>query len=47
MIFAVVVKLHEIFKNYLHLLGEAQNRLFFIISNGSKNSAMNLEKIYQ
>ena len=41
------LKLHEIFKNCLHLLGEGQNRLFPIISNSSKNRATNLEKIYQ
>ncbi len=45
--FCCNLKLHEIFKNCLHLLGEGQNRLFSIISNSSKNRATNLEKIYQ
>ena len=45
--FCCGLKLHEIFKNCLHLLGEGQNRLFLIISNGSKNRATNVEKIYQ
>ena len=45
--FCYNLKLHEIFKNCLHLLGEGQDRLFPIISNSSINRATNLEKIYQ